>query len=40
LKSSFPEAEAFFKDLYEKFVGSKGATAATNETMPIPDPIS
>jgi len=40
LKSSFPEAEAFFKDLYEKFVGNKGATAATPETMPIPDPIS
>lgn len=41
LKNSFPEAENFFKDLYEKFVGGKGTTGtATPENTPIPDPIS
>ncbi|NIJ55988.1 YtxH domain-containing protein [Dyadobacter arcticus] len=39
LKSSFPDAEAFFKDLYDKFVGGKG-TAANVEVTPTPDPIS
>ncbi|SKC17077.1 YtxH domain-containing protein [Dyadobacter psychrophilus] len=41
LKSSFPDAENFFKELYEKFVGNKGAAGtATPETTPTPDPIS
>jgi gas vesicle protein len=39
LKSSFPDAEAFFKDLYEKFVGGKGTSESTDVT-PTPDPIS
>ncbi|TLV00072.1 YtxH domain-containing protein [Dyadobacter luticola] len=40
LKSAFPDAEAFFKDLYEKFVGSKGEAGTTTSTDPIPEPIS
>jgi uncharacterized protein YicC (UPF0701 family) len=40
LKSSFPDAEAFFKDLYEKFVGGKGNAETSTENTPIPDPIS
>src|SRR5215217_1755165 len=40
LKSSFPDAENFFKELYEKFVGNKGATGTAPETTPTPDPIS
>ncbi|WP_439584424.1 YtxH domain-containing protein [Dyadobacter bucti] len=39
LKTNFPDAETFFKDLYEKFVG-KGSSSATTETTPVPDPIS
>ena len=39
LKTNFPDAESFFKDLYEKFVG-KGPSSATTETTPVPDPIS
>ena len=40
LKSSFPDAEGFFKDLYEKFVGNKGNEAATPDMTQVPDPIS
>ncbi|WAC11147.1 YtxH domain-containing protein [Dyadobacter pollutisoli] len=40
LKSNFPDAEAFFKDLYEKFVGGKGTAAEGTEVTPNPDPIS
>ncbi|MCF0049661.1 YtxH domain-containing protein [Dyadobacter chenwenxiniae] len=41
LKSSFPDAENFFKELYDKFVGSKGgAETATPANTPTPDPIS
>ena len=40
LKGSFPDAENFFKELYDKFVGNKG-TAETPEQAPVtPDPIS
>lgn len=38
LKSNFPDAESFFKDLFEKFKG-KGP-AAESEVTPTPDPIS
>lgn len=38
LKSNFPDAEAFFKDLFEKFKGKGPATEP--EAMPTPDPIS
>ena len=40
LKSSFPDAEAFFKDLYEKFVGNKGTSSTETAVSPTPDPIS
>lgn len=36
LKSSFPNAEAFFKDLFEKFSGDKGTDPVTNVETPNP----
>ena len=39
LKTSFPDAEGFFKDLYAKFAGPKG-TPTDPEITPTPDPIS
>lgn len=38
LKSNFPDAEAFFKDLFEKFTGKAPTTEP--EVTPTPDPIS
>ena len=40
LKSNFPDAEAFFKDLYEKFAGGKDTAATGTEVTPTPPPIS
>lgn len=40
LKGNFPDAEAFFKDLFEKFKGSKGSTSTETDVTPTPDPIS
>jgi uncharacterized protein YicC (UPF0701 family) len=41
LKSSFPDAESFFKDLFEKFAGKKTETGTdTNAPVITPDPIS
>ncbi|MGV3604534.1 MAG: YtxH domain-containing protein [Dyadobacter fermentans] len=41
LKGNFPDAEGFFKDLFEKFKGTKGtASSGTDVTTPTPDPIS
>ena len=39
LKTSFPDAEGFFKDLYAKFAGPKG-TSTDPEITPTPEPIS
>lgn len=39
LKTGFPDAETFFKDLYTKFVGNKESTVAS-EPVIVPDPIS
>lgn len=38
LKTSFPDAESFLKDLYAKFTSKPGNEGAG--TDPIPDPIS
>lgn len=38
LKGNFPDAEAFFKDLFDKFTGKGPATEP--EVTPTPDPIS
>ena len=41
LKSSFPDAEGFFKELYEKFVGNKGAAGTSSDPATVvPEPIS
>ena len=40
LKGNFPDAEAFFKDLYEKFVGNKGTASGNVDLTTTPDPIS
>ncbi|WP_221394839.1 YtxH domain-containing protein [Dyadobacter sp. NIV53] len=40
LKNGFPDAEGFFKELYEKFVGNKGNQPATPDMTQVPDPIS
>ena len=39
LKTNFPDAESFLKDLYAKFTNKPG-TEGTGTTDPIPDPIS
>lgn len=40
LKGSFPDAEGFFKDLYEKFTGTKGTASTETDITPTPDPVS
>jgi uncharacterized protein YicC (UPF0701 family) len=38
LKTNFPDAEAFLKDLFDKFTGKKGPT--TDTVVETPDPVS
>lgn len=40
LKGNFPDAETFFKDLFEKFKGTKDAASTETDITPTPDPIS
>jgi uncharacterized protein YicC (UPF0701 family) len=39
LKTNFPDAETFLKDLYAKFT-NKGGTEGTDVTTPTPNPVS
>jgi uncharacterized protein YicC (UPF0701 family) len=39
LKTSFPDAESFLREIFEKFKGTSGA-AATASAVETPDPIS